>query len=170
MTVPSPSTEARLAARRPDGRRPRVMFQRWESLLFLHWECDPAAVAARLPPGLHVDLFEGKAYVGIVPFRMRGVRPRCLPAVPGLSDFLESNVRTYVHDERGVPGVWFTSLECTQPLAVRTARSFFDLPYLDAGMRERRDGDRIDYRTQRSGEREEVSCGSALPGPAEESP
>ncbi|MEM7387822.1 MAG: DUF2071 domain-containing protein [Verrucomicrobiota bacterium] len=62
------------------------------------------------------------------------LRPRGLPAVPGLSNFLELNVRTYVHDERGVPGVWFHSLDCNQFLAVRIARSFFHLPYEHASM------------------------------------
>ncbi|HEU0006649.1 MAG TPA: DUF2071 domain-containing protein [Terriglobia bacterium] len=111
------------------------MYQRWEDLLFLHWSYDPLAIQSTLPRGLRVDTFEGKAYVGIVPFFMRDVRPSFCPRLPGISDFLELNVRTYVHDERGVPGVWFYSLDANQRLAVRAARRFFCLPYFDSKMK-----------------------------------
>ena len=89
---------------------------------------------------LDVDTFDGRAWVGIVPFVMRGVRPRWLPAVPGLSAFPELNVRTYVYERgrgsraAGKPGVWFFSLDAGQPVAVRLARLAFRLPYFDARM------------------------------------
>jgi uncharacterized protein len=130
-----PTETERLAVRtRPAGRRP-VMYQRWENLLFLHWSCEPAAVQRTLPRGLTVDTFEGKAYIGIVPFFMRDVRPSFCPRLPGISDFLELNVRTYACDELGVPGVWFYSLDANQWLAVRAARRFFSLPYFDCKMK-----------------------------------
>src|SRR5262245_14605094 len=131
----SPTESGRLAVReRPAGRRP-VMYQRWEDLLFLHWTYDPAAIQRTLPRGLVVDTFEGRSYVGIVPFFMCDVRPRFCPRVPYVSDFLELNIRTYVYDERGVPGIWFYSLDANQWLAVRAARQFFCLPYFDSKMR-----------------------------------
>ena len=111
------------------------MYQSWRDLLFLHWEWDGDEIQRTLPPGLHVDRFEGRCFLGVVPFEMRGVRPRFLPAVPGLSNFLELNLRTYVHDERGLPGVWFYSLDANQRLAVMLARLLFSLPYHWAGMR-----------------------------------
>lgn len=114
--------------------------QRWNRLLFGHWAVEPGAVQATLPPGLHVDTFGGAAYVGVVPFRMERVRPAWLPAVPWLSWFLELNVRTYVHDAAGRPGVWFYSLDCNQPVAVALARTFFRLPYEHATMRCTRTG------------------------------
>lgn len=119
----TPDTAARLRAREPDGRRPAVMHQRWESLLFLHWRVPAATIQQTLPAGLTVDTFEGEAYLGISPFFMRQVRPTGLPAVPWLSDFLELNVRTYVYNADGVPGIWFYSLDCDQPLAVAGARA-----------------------------------------------
>jgi uncharacterized protein len=70
-----------------------------------------------------------------VPFRMSGVRARGFPSVPGTSDFLELNVRTYVTDGTR-PGVWFFSLDCENLLAVRGARTAFYLPYMDARMSE----------------------------------
>lgn len=119
-------------ARRPD-RRP-VMYQKWRDLLFLHWEVDPAALRPLVPPALQLDLYRGKAYVGLVPFTMRGVRPAGLPALPWLSNFHETNVRTYVHVEGRDPGVWFFSLEAANPVAVLLARALFHLPYHHARM------------------------------------
>jgi uncharacterized protein YqjF (DUF2071 family) len=54
--------------------------------------------------------------------------------VPQISNFLEVNLRTYVHDAQGRPGVWFFSLDCNQLLAIAIARTFFHLPYLPAKM------------------------------------
>ena len=101
----SPSLEQRLAARQPPAGRQPVMFQSWRHLLFLHWKVNPGALQALLPAGLTIDVFRGDAFVGIVPFFMCGVRPRLLPQAPGLSSFLELNVRTYVYDADGIPGV-----------------------------------------------------------------
>ncbi len=128
------------------------MHQRWRRLLFLHWDWDPAAVQAVLPAGLTVDTWENRAWLGVVPFAMEGVRPRFLPAVRGISDFPELNVRTYVRDARGRAGVWFQSLDCAQPLAVMAAQIFFGLPYFRAEMRERVGaGGRVDYECRRRG-------------------
>lgn len=101
----------------------------------MHWEVDPAEVQATLPDGLTVDTYEGKTYLGVVPFYMKKIRPPFLPAVPGISNFLEMNVRAYVHDRHGRPGVWFYSLDANQKLAVRIARNVFNLPYFDAKMK-----------------------------------
>jgi hypothetical protein len=126
-----PTDAARLALRTRPANAP-VMFQRWSHLLFLHWAWSPAALQATLPPGLHIDTFADRAYLGVVPFWMDAIRPRFLPAVPGLSWFLELNLRTYVHDDEGTPGVWFYSLDCNNRVAVALARSLFALPYIFA--------------------------------------
>lgn len=124
----APTQQQRLAERqRPSG--PVVMYQRWEQLLFLHWKWDADEVQASLPPGLAVDTWDGAAWLGLVPLFMRNVRPRFVPAVPAISDFLELNVRTYVMDASGRPGVYFYSLDCNHPLAVETARRFLFLRY-----------------------------------------
>lgn len=143
-----PSTAQRLALRE----RPAsfvVGRQRWNHLLFGHWKIDAAEIQATLPAGLFVDTFEGDAYLGVVPFFMQRVRPAWLPPLPGISWFLELNVRTYVFDTGGRPGVWFYSLDCNQPVAVCLARRFFHLPYFHAKMSSViRDGT-IFYRSQR---------------------
>ena len=162
----SPTTEQREAARHPDPRLRTVMYQRWENLLFLHWPINPHVIQRGLPPGLHVDTFEGRGWLGVVPFAMRNVRPAGLPAIGPVSNFLELNVRTYVHDEHGVPGVWFYSLDCNQPLAVLIARFFFGLPYQHAKMRAHF-GATTDYLSLRRGTSQEARFVWQPHGPAQ---
>ena len=126
------------------------MRHRWESLLFLHWRVPAALIQQTLPAGVTVDTYDGHAYVAIVPFFMRNVRLVGLPAVPWLSHFHELNVRTYAYDSDGVPGVWFYSLSCDQPLAVFAARAFAGLNYVNASMASMR-GEAIDYSCRRAG-------------------
>jgi uncharacterized protein len=111
-----------------------VMRQKWRDLLFVHWPIEPEALSPLVPPQLELDLFDGKAYVGLVPFTMTGVRPVGLPAVAGLSSFHETNVRTYVRLADRDPGVWFFNLEAASTIAVRLARWLFYLPYHYAHM------------------------------------
>jgi len=108
--------------------------QKWRNLLFLHWRLPAAAVRAAVPPELELDLWDGEAYVGVVPFEMRDIRPSWLPGVLAL-DFLETNLRTYVHF-RGEPGVFFFSLEASSWLAVQAARWGWGLPYHFARMQQ----------------------------------
>ena len=128
-----PSDADREALRSRPDRRP-VMYQSWQELLFLHWEVPVEEVRRHLPGGLEPDLFEGRAYLGLVPFAMRNVRPRGLPCVPGISNFLETNVRTYVHRQGREPGVWFFSLDAAGFLGAMLGRYWFALPYFYARM------------------------------------
>ena len=111
-----------------------VMRQKWRDLMFVHWPISPGALRPLIPAELELDLFDGTAYVGLVPFTMKGVRPVGLPAVAGLSCFHETNVRTYVRLRDRDPGVWFFNLEAASAIAVRLARSLFHLPYHFARM------------------------------------
>jgi uncharacterized protein len=137
--------------RQPPSRLSPVMFQRWRHLLFLHWPIPPHLVQMTLPEGLLVDTFDGHAWLGIVPFFMRGVRPAGFISVPGISSFLELNLRTYVRDLSGRPGIWFYSLDANQMLAVCLARAAFALPYEFADMRATVSDGEIDYRSYRLG-------------------
>jgi uncharacterized protein YqjF (DUF2071 family) len=132
---------------RPSGRT--VMFQNWSHLSFLHWTFPPKTIRPLLPPGLELDTFDGKAYVGLVPFTMSGVRPVWSPPFRPLSDFHETNVRTYVHCNGKRPGVWFFSLDAANRPAVHIARTLWKLPYYFARMQmEAADGE-IDYHSER---------------------
>ena len=115
----------------------------------MHWPVRADALRLLVPPALSLDIFEGSAWLGVVPFNMTGVRPRFVPAVPGLSHFPEINLRTYVTAE-GRPGVWFFSLDAHSRLAVRLARATFHLPYFDAEIYCHASGDEVDYRSLRT--------------------
>jgi uncharacterized protein YqjF (DUF2071 family) len=108
----------------------------WHDLLFLHWEVPVDSLQRLLPHGLTVDTFDGRAYVGLVPFRISGIRHRNLAPIPGFSQFLEINVRTYVHKDGRDPGVWFFSLDAANPFACAAARLWYKLPYFYAKMRQ----------------------------------
>lgn len=142
-------TQAQRLNLREKPNQPPVMKQQWAGLGFFHWQVDPEIITARLPAGLHTDTFDGKAWLGIVPFFMRRVRPIALPPVPWLSWFLELNLRTYVHDDHGNPGVWFFSLDCNQPVAVEIARRLFHLPYQHAKMSATTTAKQITYHSRR---------------------
>ncbi len=133
---------------KPGGVRP-AMFQRWSELSFLHWEVPISDVQRLLPDGLQVDTFEGKTYVGLVLFTMSGIRLVGLPEVPGTNAFHETNVRVYVVDEQGRPGVWFCSLEAANRLAVEVARRLYRLPYHYAEMSLDIEGERVAYKSNR---------------------
>jgi uncharacterized protein YqjF (DUF2071 family) len=146
-----PTESQRLAQQqRPSGFP--VMKQRWAELGFFHWAFDSELIAARLPKGLHVDTFDGKAWLGIVPFLMQRVRPLGLPPLPWLSWFHELNLRTYVYDDHGNPGVWFFSLDCDQPIAVEIARRLFNLPYQHARMSSALKTGQFRFDSQRKGD------------------
>jgi uncharacterized protein YqjF (DUF2071 family) len=105
-----------------------LLTQTWLNLLFVHWEIDVSDLRARIPDELEIDLHNGKAYIAIVPFDMKGVTFRNCPKVSFLSDFPEINVRTYV-TYQGKPGVWFFSLDVPRRFPAWAARTFFHLPY-----------------------------------------
>ena len=126
-----------------------VMRQEWRELLFLHWRIDAAALARRVPSPLVIDTYEGEAWIGLVPFEVRGLRPPLLPPVPFASRFAEVNVRTYVRLGDEPPGVWFFSLDAASRLAVAGARLAYRLPYRFARGRLRRRGDRVRFASRR---------------------
>ena len=133
----------RLALRqRPDGFP--TMHQKWGKLLFMHWRVEATLLRPLIPEGLEIDLFDGSAWIGIVPFTMWGIRASFLPPLPGTSAFHELNVRTYVHHQ-GVPSVLFLSLDAANKLAVWGARKFYHLAYFNAQMSLDQSGNTIRY-------------------------
>jgi uncharacterized protein YqjF (DUF2071 family) len=134
----------------PQG--PWIMKQEWHDLLFAHWTVPVEALRPVIPRGLEIDTFGGQAWLGVVPFRMAGVRMRGTPAIPGFSQFPELNVRTYVVRD-GKPGVWFFSLDAANAAAVWGARTFFHLPYFLAEMSCAEDSGWIRYDSRRKDRR-----------------
>lgn len=131
---------------RPEG--PNAGTQLWRDLLFIHWPVPVEAVRPLIPERLSLDLWEDTLYVGIVPFAMFDVAPTWLPGFMDF-DFLETNLRTYVHLDGDAPGVWFFSLEAASWLAVQAARTGWSLPYHHASMTMRKEGQEIIYETIR---------------------
>jgi len=129
-----------------------LMTQSWHDLLFAHYAMEPQTIRALVPETLTVDLYHGTAWISVVPFWIRNLRPPGFPALPGISHFPELNVRTYVtyRDKNGVekPGVYFFSLDAGNLSAVWGARLFYRLPYWHAGMKVE-GKDEIQYRSRR---------------------
>lgn len=130
----------------PDG--PWVQAQTWEDLAFLHWRVEPDPLRRLLPPELELDTWGGAAWVGIVPFRITGMRLRGLLPVPRLSTSPEVNVRTYV-TAGGKAGVWFFTLDAASVFLVEAAKRTYRLPYEHARMRCERHGNHVDYESER---------------------
>lgn len=127
---------------------PWVMTQTWRDLLFAHWPVNAAQLRSHIPSDFTLDLFDGVAWLGIVPFHMTNVAPRGIPALPWVSEFPELNVRTYVRvaDE---PGIYFLSLDAGSALAVHAARTMLNLPYFTASMSVSKSNGVVKYSSER---------------------
>ncbi|HSJ38037.1 MAG TPA: DUF2071 domain-containing protein [Planococcus sp. (in: firmicutes)] len=110
-----------------------AMKQTLHDVLFLHWPANPAEFQKWMPEELELDLYDNKAWLGIVLFEARKTRPRFLPPIPGTANFLEVNVRTYVKYKKK-SGVYFFSLDTNSKFALEIASSAGFLPYRRAQM------------------------------------
>lgn len=129
-----------------------LMRQIWRDLLFLHWEADPIELRRLLPPGLELDTYQSRAYIGLVPFTMPQIMVRPPLSIPLANGVQEVNVRTYVHRQGRDPGVWFLSLDASSLPAVLGARIAFKLPYFLARFHvTRQDNGAIRYLSERIG-------------------
>lgn len=131
----------------PNG--PWVMAQKWRQLLFAHWPVPLEALRPLVPAPLEIETYGGKAWVGVVAFRLSGIRLRGAPEVGLVSHFPEVNVRTYV-TLGGKPGVYFMSLDAENPLALAIARPFFRLAYYDADVSFRESKSGIHFSSKRT--------------------
>jgi uncharacterized protein YqjF (DUF2071 family) len=119
-----------VTATTPRPLRAALMRQQWRDLAMLHWEVPIAAAARFMPPGVRPDTFEGRTYVGLIPFRMVGAGLGSAPGVPFFGTFLETNVRLYSVDEQGRRGIVFRSLDADRLAVVLGARLGLGLPYV----------------------------------------
>jgi uncharacterized protein len=123
----------------------------WKEFLSRHWELIVAAdfFTVEVPRSLRVESFDGSAWVGVTPFLLRGLRAKSLPPLPGISQFPETNCRTYVRAPDGHSGVWFFSLDAARILAVMGARLTYGLPYAWSRMRVARTASQVIYESAR---------------------
>ncbi len=106
---------------------PWNMRQAWMDLLFAHWPIPSKFLRPFVPFELELEEFDGTSWIGVVPFRMEGVRFRHFH-LPWISAFPELNVRLYVRF-RDKPGVYFLSLDGSNSLAAFGAWWSYHLPY-----------------------------------------
>lgn len=133
----------------PLPKHPWSMEMIWHDLLFAHWPVNFSQIRAAVPPALEIDTFAGQAWLGLVPFRMSGIRHRLLPPVPGLRAFAEVNVRTYVKVGDRC-GIYFFSLDAPHWPAIAVARWKYGLPYFHAKISARAEGDGIVFQSHRN--------------------
>jgi uncharacterized protein len=125
------------------------MYQSWSCLAFLHWSYEPRVLARLLPGRLRPHTFDGRAWVGLTPFLLEGLRTPVAPVPPWFARFPETNVRTYVVGPDGRDGLWFFSLDAGRLEPVLVARSTYSLPYMWSAMTVERDGPTVRYRSRR---------------------
>ena len=117
----------------PPGRW--AMTQRWNDLLFAHWPIAGSVMDALLPDWLEADSYQGSAWLGAVPFWLDRIKIRGVPSIPGLRNFPDLNLRTYVRDRlTGTPGIYCFSVDSSNLLAVAVAHLAYHLPYKLAEM------------------------------------
>lgn len=103
-------------------------YQEWHDVLFAHWKYAPELVERILPTGLQPDIYNGDAWISLVAFEVRGMRPHFFPAFSPVSDFFEINMRTYVK-RNGRQGIYFLSLEAQKTLSAFMGRTAIGLNY-----------------------------------------
>lgn len=125
------------------------LYQSWNVATWFHWPYEPASIEHVVPKGLELDTFEGKAYVGLVPFLIENQRLAGTPAVPWLSTARETHLRTYVTSSDGRRGSLFFYLENARLAGVLAAQLGFGLRYVWSSLGLERDGDRVTYTGKR---------------------
>jgi uncharacterized protein len=135
----APTTMEKSARRLSDAGKARLLsargeplfFANWERALFIHYEIDVTILQQQLP--FELDLWNGKAFVSLVAFIMRDMRPRIggqffawLFKPIATHSFL--NLRTYVkHDNE--PGICFLTEWLSSRLSVALGPPIYGLPY-----------------------------------------
>jgi uncharacterized protein len=148
----------------PHPRRPWTMGQTWQHLLFAHWRVPHDLLRPHVPERLELEEHDGSAWIGLTPFRVKGLRLRGVPPLPLASSFDELNCRTYVRlGDR--PGIWFFSLDASSRAAVAAARRTYRLPYRHA--RIDATGDRFGAETEGGGSFRARYHGVGMPAAAE---
>lgn len=151
-----------------------ILLQEWRKVTFIHWPYEPDEIAQLLPAGLEPDTWDGAAWVGLTPFVVHGSRGPKMPAIPGLSTFPETNLRTYVRGPDGRDGIWFFTLEADSAATSFAARTALGVPYRWADMSVHSTDAQTQYISRRRGDAATghcitIHCGSRI-APADTGP
>src|SRR5687767_5987006 len=108
-----------------------LFYPSWVHAVMIHYEADPDALQRDVP--FELDLRDGRAFVSLVAFTLRRMRPRrggrigaWLLKPIATHEFL--NVRTYVRGNNE-PGIFFLVEWLSNRLSVPRGPSIFGLPY-----------------------------------------
>ncbi|HZQ45509.1 MAG TPA: DUF2071 domain-containing protein [Verrucomicrobiae bacterium] len=108
-----------------------LFYSDWLRAVFIHYEVVAGVLQREVP--FELDLHQGKAYISLVAFTMRDMRPRIGGSISALlfkpiatHGFL--NVRTYVKHQ-GEPGIYFLAEWLSNPLSLMLGPPAFGLPY-----------------------------------------
>jgi uncharacterized protein YqjF (DUF2071 family) len=131
ITAESESLSAAARGRMRQTPGEPLFYASWDHAVMIHYEADPDALQKCVPFAL--DLRDGRAFVSLVAFTLRRMRPRrggrvgeWLLKPIATHEFL--NVRTYVraNDE---PGIFFLAEWLSNRLSVPLGPPVFGLPY-----------------------------------------
>ena len=118
-----------------------LFYANWDNVLFIHYETEPDELRRCIPYPL--DLYDDRAFVSLVGFTMRGMRPRLGGTLGALlfkpiatHHFL--NIRTYVR-YKDEAGIYFMSEWLSNRIAARLGPRSFGLPYQFGKMEYRND-------------------------------
>ncbi len=107
----------------------------WRKLIMAQYEVAPDLLRKRLPPGLELDLHNGRCFVSLVGFLFDNVRILGLP-IPFHTRFEEVNLRYYVRrpmpDGTSRRGVVFLSEIVPKPAITLVARTLYGEAYSTA--------------------------------------
>jgi uncharacterized protein len=108
-----------------------LFYATWDGVVMIHYEVDPGALQRCVP--FELDLRDGQAFVSLVGFTMRGMRPRrggrigaWLLRPIATHEFM--NVRTYVR-AKGETGIYFLAEWLSNRISVPLGPPLFGLPY-----------------------------------------
>ncbi|KOS67747.1 hypothetical protein AEA09_03670 [Lysinibacillus contaminans] len=125
-------------------KKPWMITQQWEDVLFLHWPVQPHELVQHIPKELELDLYENRAWLSFVLFKVSRNRLRFTPSFPGVSSFLQLNVRTYVTCN-GLKGIHFFNLDANNALIVQMTTIGHLLPYRRAKMSMKKEGTALSF-------------------------
>lgn len=115
---------------------------RFDHLTLVTWAVPDELLRPRLPPGVELDRWEGRACVSLVTLELRDLRVWGVP-VPTLRRLPDVNLRFYVR-QAGRPGVTFVRELVPHPAVVLAARTVwgepFDLAAIESRVARRPDG------------------------------
>jgi uncharacterized protein YqjF (DUF2071 family) len=131
-----------------------IMTQVWNDVLFMHWPVARDCIQSLLPRCLELDCYENTPWISFVLYNITNSRLRGFPPIPPFSSLPGLNIRTYV-TYKGIPGIYFFSLDAPQLSAVLGAKWTTGLPYRFAKMNYKKEIDTIEFSSSFLGSRGE---------------